>query len=92
VLVGPLVRMRSRELGNAHEVHASRGGGVLMANERISQISILLRVDTDQRRLECVIAVPDGSPHLETAFLIQQALSTFPSGWIEVPLKPQGDA
>lgn len=58
-------------------------------SERIEGISIVLRVDTDRRRLERVIDVPDGVPHLETAFFISQALNTLgdrDAGWREVPL------
>lgn len=60
-------------------------------SEQIKQLSILLCVDTDRRRLERrrlerVIVVPDGAPHLETAFLVRQALSTLGNAWWhEVP-------
>lgn len=56
--------------------------------ERIKNLSIILRVDTDKRRLERVIDVPDGSPDLETAFLVRQALNILGAGnagWREVP-------
>ena len=53
--------------------------------ERIEQIAVVLRVDTDRRRFECTIPVPDGSPHHETTFLIHQALGSFPGPeWHEV--------
>jgi hypothetical protein len=54
-------------------------------NEKIKHLAVILRVDTDRRRLECVIDVPDGAPHLETGFLVRQALGAFPgAGWREV--------
>jgi len=64
-----------------------------MTNERIKQLSIIVRVDTDRRRLECVIDVPDGSPDLETTFLVRQALSSVgaeSTGWREVPKAIEG--
>jgi hypothetical protein len=62
--------------------------------ERIKNLSIILRVDTDKRRLERVIDVPDGAPDLETAFLVRQALSTLGTGnagWREVPMILEGE-
>lgn len=55
--------------------------------ERIKDLFVILRIDTDQRRFECTIHVPDGAPHLETGFLVRQALAGFPGGgWREVPI------
>jgi hypothetical protein len=55
-------------------------------SERVTHVTVVLRVDTDRRRLECVIDIPDGAPHLETGFLVRQALGALGSaGWHEVP-------
>jgi hypothetical protein len=55
-------------------------------SERITNVSVVLRVDTDRCRRECVINVPDGAPPLETAVLIQQTLDTFGGDlWHKVP-------
>ena len=63
-----------------------------MMGERIKGVSIVLRVDTDRRRLERMIAVPDGSSYPETAFLVQRALSTLGDAkWREVPMSLEGE-
>ena len=55
-------------------------------SERIAHVSIILRVDTDRRRLECEIDAPDGAPLLEISFLVQQALGALGgAGWHEAP-------
>ena len=57
-------------------------------SENVVHVAVVLRVDTDRRRLECVIDVPDGSPVLETALLVRQSLEVLGGvGWHEALLR-----